>query len=113
MVSVLGALSASINLLKRKEGLRVVARLEQGVGEIELRASFPLYGHRTLPDGIADRLNEAMRRALKDTETAARLAASYIEPLVYSRTETAEALQREHGRLASIIRQLGIKADGS
>ncbi|MEI6205057.1 MAG: tripartite tricarboxylate transporter substrate binding protein, partial [Enhydrobacter sp.] len=46
---------------------------EQGAGEIEVRSSLPLYGHKDLPQPIVRRLNDAMRAALADPETLKRL----------------------------------------
>jgi hypothetical protein len=51
--------------------------------------------------------------AQSNGETAARLAAAYIEPLPYSPGQTAAALAAEHERLGKLIQQLGIKADGA
>jgi tripartite-type tricarboxylate transporter receptor subunit TctC len=99
---------------RRLRELPDVATLaEQGVGDVDVRASFPLYGHKNLPDAIADRLNRAMIAAQGDAEASKRLAAAYIEPLALDRSGTAAALQREYERLRSMIEQLGIKADGT
>ena len=54
-----------------------------------------------------------MMAALADPETKARLAAAYIEPQPMSPSEAGRALQREHERLGTLIRQLGITADGT
>jgi hypothetical protein len=39
---------------------------EQGVGDVEVRSSLPLYGQRALPRAIVDRVNEAVAHALAD-----------------------------------------------
>jgi tripartite-type tricarboxylate transporter receptor subunit TctC len=85
---------------------------EQGAAEAEVRSSLPLYGQTALPEAIVTRLNAAMRAVLVDPETQKRLDLAYIQPLPMSPAETAAALQAEHERLARLIRQLGIKADG-
>ncbi len=85
---------------------------EQGAGEIEVRSSLPLYGHKDLPQPIVRRLNDAMRAALADPETLKRLQQIYVEPLPMTQAETAKALDEEHLRLGKVIAQLGIKADG-
>ncbi len=85
---------------------------EQGAGEIEVRSSIPLYGHKDLPQPIVQRLNDAMRAALADPETLKRLQQIYVEPLPMTQAQTAKALDEEHVRLGKVIAQLGIKADG-
>ena len=85
---------------------------EQGAGDIEVRSSIPLYGHKDLPQPIVQRLNDAMRATLTDPETAKRLQQIYVEPLPLTPAETAKALDEEHDRLGKMIAQLGIKADG-
>ena len=91
----------------------VATMAEQGVGDLEIRSSLPLYGQKALPEAIVARLNAAMMAALADPETKARLAAAYIEPQPMSPSEAGRALQREHERLGTLIRQLGITADGT
>ena len=91
----------------------VATMAEQGVGDLEIRSSLPLYGQKALPEAIVGRLNAAMKAALADSETKARLAAAYIEPQPMSPSEAGLALQREHERLGTLIRQLGITADGT
>ena len=85
---------------------------EQGAGDVEVRSSLPLYGHKDLPQPIVQRVNEAMRATLSDAETLKRLQQIYVEPLPMTPAETAAALQREHEYLGRVIAQLGIKADG-
>jgi tripartite-type tricarboxylate transporter receptor subunit TctC len=85
---------------------------EQGAGDVEVRSSLPLYGHKNLPQPIVQRLNDTMRAALADPETLKRLQQIYVEPLPMTPAETAKALADEHDRLGKIIAQLGIKADG-
>ena len=85
---------------------------EQGAGDIEVRSSIPLYGHKDLPQPIVQRLNDAMRATLTDPETVKRLQQIYVEPLPLTPAETAKALDDEHDRLGKVIAQLGIKADG-
>ena len=85
---------------------------EQGAGDVEVRSSLPLYGHKDLPQPIVQRVNEAMRASLADPETLKRLQQIYVEPLPMTPAETAKALADEHDRLGKVIAQLGIKADG-
>src|SRR5471030_2330183 len=85
---------------------------EQGAGDVEVRSSLPLYGHKDLPQPIVQRLNDAMRASLADPETQKRLQQIYVEPLPMTQAETAKALAEEHDRLGKVIAQLGIKADG-
>jgi len=85
---------------------------EQGAGDVEVRSSLPLYGHKDLPQPIVQRLNEALRAALADPETLKRLQQLYVEPLPMTPAETAKALEEEHDRLGKVIAQLGIRADG-
>jgi tripartite-type tricarboxylate transporter receptor subunit TctC len=85
----------------------------QGVGDIEVRSSLPLYGQKDLPAPIVARLNTAVANALADPQTRQRLAAAYIQPLSMSAAEVGDAMAREHERLGKLIRQLGIKADGA
>ena len=86
---------------------------EQGVADLEVRSSLPLYGRRDLPDTIVDRMNRGVNAALAEAETRRRLAAAYIEPLPMSPKEVAAALQQEHERLGKLIQRLGIRADGA
>jgi tripartite-type tricarboxylate transporter receptor subunit TctC len=85
---------------------------EQGAGDVEVRSSLPLYGHKDLAQPIVQRVNEAMRATLADAETLKHLQQIYVEPLPMTPAETAAALQKEHEYLGKIIAQLGIKADG-
>lgn len=91
----------------------VATMAEQGVGDIEVRSSLPLYGQRDLPDPIVERLNKAVAATLADPETRKRLEAAYIQPLSMTPAETADAMKREYERLGAMIKQLGIKADGT
>jgi tripartite-type tricarboxylate transporter receptor subunit TctC len=91
----------------------VATMAEQGVGDIEVRSSLPLYGQKDLPTPIVERLNKAVAATLADPGTRKRLEAAYIQPLSMTPAETAEAMKREHERLGAMIKQLGIKADGS
>ena len=85
---------------------------EQGAGDVEVRSSLPLYGHKDLAQPIVQRVNEALRATLADPETLKRLQQIYVEPLPMTPAETAKALEEEHDRLGRVIAQLGIKADG-
>jgi tripartite-type tricarboxylate transporter receptor subunit TctC len=87
---------------------------ELGLGDLEVRSSVPLYGHKDLADPIVERINKALNAALADPATHKRLVGAYIEPTPMSPAEAAAALQREHERLGAMIDRLGIKAgDGS
>ncbi|HTR87540.1 MAG TPA: tripartite tricarboxylate transporter substrate binding protein [Reyranella sp.] len=98
---------------KRLEELPNVATMaEQGVGDAEIRSSLPLFGQKTLPRPIIDKVNKAMAVALTDSETVKRLEAAYITPLPMTPEELGAAMQAEHERLGKLIAQLGIKADG-
>ncbi len=85
---------------------------EQGAGDVEVRSSLPLYGHKNLAQPIVQRVNEALRAALADPETLKHLQQIYVEPLPMTPAETAKALEEEHDRLGKVIAQLGIRADG-
>jgi tripartite-type tricarboxylate transporter receptor subunit TctC len=85
---------------------------EQGAGDVEVRSSLPLYGHKELPQPIVQRVNQALVASLADAETLKRLKQIYVEPLPMTPEETATALNDEHERLGKVIEQLGIKADG-
>lgn len=85
---------------------------EQGAGDVEVRSSLPLYGHKQLPQPIVQRVNQALVASLTDAETLKRLKQVYVEPLPMTPEETAKALNDEHERLGKVIEQLGIKADG-
>jgi tripartite-type tricarboxylate transporter receptor subunit TctC len=85
---------------------------EQGAGDVEVRSSLPLYGHKDLAQPIVQRVNDALRAALADPETQKHLQQIYVEPLPMTPAETAKALEEEHDRLGRLIAQLGIKADG-
>jgi tripartite-type tricarboxylate transporter receptor subunit TctC len=85
---------------------------EQGAGDVEVRSSLPLYGHKDLAQPIVQRVNEALRAVLADPETLKHLQQLYVEPLPLTPAETAKALEEEHDRLGKVIAQLGIKADG-
>jgi len=91
----------------------VATMTEQGAGDCEIRTSLPLYGHKSLPDGIVERANAAMVAALADPEALRRLEAAYIQPLPMRPSELADLLGREHLRLGRLIEQLGLKPDGS
>jgi len=85
---------------------------EQGAGDVEVRSSLPLYGHKDLPQPIVQRVNQALLASLADAETLNRLKQIYVEPLPMTPEATAKALDDEHERLGKVIEQLGIKADG-
>ena len=85
---------------------------EQGAGDVEVRSSLPLYGHKDLAQPIVQRVNQALVASLADAETLKRLQQVYVEPLPMTPAETAKALNDEHDRLGKVIAQLGIKADG-
>lgn len=91
----------------------VATMAEQGVADIEVRSSLPLFGQKDLPAPIVDRLNMAVAATLADPATRTRLEAAYIQPMPMKPAETADAMKREHDRLGTMIKQLGIKADGS
>jgi tripartite-type tricarboxylate transporter receptor subunit TctC len=91
----------------------VATMAEQGVGDLEVRSSLPLYGHKGLAAPIVTRLNKAVAAALADSETRQRLASLYIQPLPMSAAEVGADMAREHQRLGKLIQQLGIKADGA
>jgi tripartite-type tricarboxylate transporter receptor subunit TctC len=91
----------------------VATMAEQGVGDIEVRSSLPLYGQKDLPTPIVERLNKAVAATLADPDTRKRLEAAFIQPLSMTPAEAAEAMKREYERLGALIKQLGIKADGS
>jgi tripartite-type tricarboxylate transporter receptor subunit TctC len=99
---------------KRVEGLPDVPTMaEQGVGDLEVRSSLPIYGHKDLPGAIVERINQAVAASLADRETRQRLAGAYIEPLPMTPADLGAAMRREHQRLGKLIEQLGIKADGT
>lgn len=81
----------------------VATMSEQGVGDIEVRSSLPLYGQKDLPAPIVERLSKAIAAMLANADMRTRLEAAYIQPLPM----TAAAMAREHERLGTIIRQLG------
>jgi tripartite-type tricarboxylate transporter receptor subunit TctC len=90
----------------------VATMAEQGVGDLEVRSSLPIYGQKDLAAPIVERLNKAVAAALADPEMRQRLASAYIQPLPMSPAEVGEAMAREHERLGKLIQQLGIRADG-
>lgn len=90
----------------------VATMAEQGVGDIEIRSSLPLYGQKDMPAPTVDRLNKAVGAAIADPDVRKRLETAYIQPLPMTPGEAAKALKEEHDRLGKLIRQLGIKADG-
>jgi len=99
---------------KRVEGLPDVPTMaEQGAGDLEVRSSLPIYGHKDLPGAIVERINQAVAASLADRETRQRLAGAYIEPLPMTPADLGAAMRREHQRLGKLIEQLGIKADGT
>lgn len=100
--------------VQRVSDLPAVATMsEQGEGELEVQSSIPLYGPKALPSPIVMRLNGAIDKALADPEVRARLASASIDPLPLGPQQLDEMLRREHVRLARLIRQLGITADGA
>ena len=87
---------------------------EQGVGDVEVRSSLPLYGQKALPAPIVATLNAAVRAALADPRDPKRLAAAYIEPLPMTPGRNGDRAGRTSTmRLGKLIQQLGIKADGT
>jgi tripartite-type tricarboxylate transporter receptor subunit TctC len=90
----------------------VATMAEQGVGDVEVRSSLPLYGQKDLPTPIVERLNKAVAATLADPDTRKRLEAAYIQPLPMTVAEVTEAMAREQERLGGMIKKLGIKADG-
>jgi tripartite-type tricarboxylate transporter receptor subunit TctC len=99
---------------RRSDVLQGVATLaEQGLGELNVDTFLPLYCRTSMPAAAVDRVNRAMAAALADTKVRERLAAAHIEPLSMRPAEVGATMQREHDRLGALIRQLGIRADGS
>jgi tripartite-type tricarboxylate transporter receptor subunit TctC len=86
---------------------------EQGMGDMEVQTALPLLGPRNLPAPIVARLDGAVRAALAKDEVKRRFASAYIEAMPLSPLELARFLSDEHARLGALIRQVGIKADGS
>ncbi|MCW5733641.1 MAG: hypothetical protein KIS73_05920 [Enhydrobacter sp.] len=80
---------------------------------MEVRSSLPLFGQKDLPAPIVDRLNKAVAATLADPATRKRPEMAYIQPLPMTPAETANAMTSEYNRLGAMIKQLGIKADGS
>lgn len=103
---------AVIGPARLEELPNVPTMTEQGVGDVEVRSSLPLYGQRALPRTFVNRVNKAMASALADSETQKRLASAYITPLPMTPEEVGEAMQKEHEQLGKLIVQLGIKAEG-
>lgn len=86
---------------------------EQGLGELEVRSSLPMLGHKDLPEAIVERTNKAVAATLANADTSRRLLAAYIEPQPMTPAELAAWLRAERARLGGIIQRLGIKADGA
>lgn len=103
---------ATIGPERLKEAPNVPTLTELGLSDIEIRSSIPLMGRTDLPDAIVTRLNEAVGASLADPETRKRLDITYIQPTPMTPAATASALQSEHQKLASLIKRLGIKAEG-
>lgn len=79
----------------------------RAIGDTEVRSMLPLYGPKALDEAIVAKVNRAVRAAQADPDTRKRLAAAY------SPAEAATALVAEHERVGTLIKQLGIKADGA
>jgi len=104
---------ATIGPERLKEVPNVPTLSEQGLGDIEIRSSVPLLGRTDLPDAIVTRLNGAVAASLADPETRKRLDITYIQPTPMTPAETAGALRNEHDKLSSLIKRLGITAEGA
>jgi tripartite-type tricarboxylate transporter receptor subunit TctC len=99
---------------RRADVLQGVATLaEQGLGDLAIDGYLPLYGPPVMPAAAVARVNRAVAAALDDQTTHTGLRAAWIEPLPMQPAEAGAVMRREHDRLGAIIRQLGIKADGS
>lgn len=97
---------------RRIDTLDGVATLaEQGLADLAVDTFLPLYGPATMPPPDVARINRAVTAALADPTTRRLLAASHIEPLPMPAGEVGTTMQREHDRLGSVIRQLGLKSD--
>ena len=103
---------ATIGPERLKEAPNVPTLTELGLSDIEIRSSVPLLGRTDLPDAIVTQLNEAVGASLADPETRKRLDITYIQPTPMTPAATASTLQAEHQKLASLIKRLGIKAEG-
>lgn len=99
--------------LKRHDDLPSVPTMaEQGLGELEVRSSLPLFGQKDMPDAAVTYLNAAVTRALANAEVSRRLLNAYIEPEPMRLAEVGTWLSDERKRLGALIARLGIKADG-
>ena len=89
----------------------VATMSEQGFGGAELQSALPLFGPKRLPDTIVERLNTAVQRALTKEQVKARLASTFIEPMIMSVNEMRAWVPAEYKRYGDLIAQIGIKAD--
>lgn len=96
-----------------KEAPNVPTLSELSLSDIEVRSWVTLLGRNDLPDAIVSRLNRAVATSLANPETRKGLDTAYIQPTPMTSAEVAAVLQREHDRLGSLIRRLGITADGA
>lgn len=84
---------------------------EAGYPQVKGGAWLAMFGPSGLPQPIVNRLNEAMRAALKDEKIVATLRALGTEPQPTSPEEMGAILRRDYDRWGEIVRLTGARAE--
>jgi tripartite-type tricarboxylate transporter receptor subunit TctC len=63
------------------------------------------------PGAIAQKLNDAVNRALESPDVRERLAANAFDPVGGSQQQSAEYVKAEIGKWAKVVRDTGAKPD--
>ncbi len=92
---------------RRTELMPQVPAVAESLPGYEVANWYSLLGPKGLPEPVVQRLNQAMRTTLEDTEVRRHLAAHGVEPSPSSPEELARFIRDETEKWAPIIRATG------
>jgi tripartite-type tricarboxylate transporter receptor subunit TctC len=85
--------------------------IEQGFGELQIAHWAGLHAPKGTPELILDNMSKAIDAAMKNESIAKRLKGVGIEPIGGSRKNFEQFISTERSRLATIVKQSGMKED--
>ncbi len=84
---------------------------EEGFPRFEMSTWFALFAPKGTPKEVIDQLNGDTRTVQQDPEAKKRLEATFIDPLIQTQSEFAEAVRADAVKYERIVREAGIKID--
>jgi tripartite-type tricarboxylate transporter receptor subunit TctC len=85
--------------------------LEMGIPGVDSDNWYALFAAKGTPAGVADAMNQAVRRALANEGVKSRLMASGAEPAPSSPAELSALLARDSAKWSAVVRAKKIKPD--